>query len=102
MSTPTAEPTVAAAPSNGAREVMELDISGMTCGSCAARVQRTLSRQPGVSEALVNYATGRATVELDPGAVDVEQLAAAVQGIGYGASPAARSATEQAHTFDEL
>jgi copper-transporting P-type ATPase V len=96
-----AEPT-AAEPSNGRHEVLELDVSGMTCGSCAARVQRTLSRQPGVSEALVNYATGRATVELDPGAVDVEQLAAAVQGIGYGASPAARSATEQAHTFDEL
>jgi len=102
MTTKTAEPTVAAAPSNGAREVLELDVSGMTCGSCAARVQRTLARQPGVTEALVNYATGRATVELDPGVVDVQQLTAAVASAGYGAVPAAASATEQAHAFEAL
>jgi cation-transporting ATPase V len=102
MSSQTAEPTVAAAPSDGVREVMELDISGMTCGSCAARVQRALARQPGVTEALVNYATGRATVELDPGAVDVRQLAAVVEGAGYGAVPAASSASEQAHAFEAL
>jgi cation-transporting ATPase V len=102
MSTQTAEPTVAAAPSNGAREVMELDISGMTCGSCAARVQRALARQPGVTEALVNYATGRATIELEPGALDAQQLAAAVEGAGYGAAPAASSASEQAHAFEAL
>jgi len=97
-----AEPTVAAEPSERCHEVMELDISGMTCGSCAARVQRALSRQPGVSEALVNYATGRATVELEPGSLDAEQLIVAVQGAGYGAAPAASSAAEQALAFDEL
>jgi cation transport ATPase len=74
----------------------------MTCGSCAARVQRKLSRQPGVSEALVNYATGRATVELETGVPDVEQLVAAVQSAGYGASPVAASASEQARTFEDL
>jgi cation-transporting ATPase V len=102
MSTQTAEPTVAAAPSNGAREVMELDISGMTCGSCAARIQRALARQPGVTQALVNYATGRATVELESGALDAQQLTAVVRGAGYGAAPAASSAAEQAHAFEAL
>jgi cation-transporting ATPase V len=102
MSTDTAEPTVAAAPSNGRREVMELDISGMTCGSCAARVQRALARQPGVTDALVNYATGRATVELEPGVLDAQQLAEVVHGAGYGATPAASSASEQAHAFEAL
>jgi copper-transporting P-type ATPase V len=97
-----AEPTVAAEASERRHQVMELDISGMTCGSCAARVQRALSRQPGVSEALVNYATGRATVELEPGSLDAEQLIVAVQGAGYGAAPAASSAAEQALAFDEL
>jgi cation-transporting ATPase V/Cu+-exporting ATPase len=97
-----AEPTVAAEPSNGRHEVMELDVSGMTCGSCAARVQRALSRQPGVSEALVNYATGRATVELQPGVVDVDGLTAAVRRIGYDAAPVAPSAAEQAHSFEGL
>jgi copper-transporting P-type ATPase V len=97
-----AEPTVAAEPSEGRHEVVELDVSGMTCGSCAARVQRTLSRQPGVSEALVNYATGRATVELESGTLEAEQLIAAVRSAGYDASSAASSAAEQARTFDEL
>ncbi|MGP0100646.1 MAG: heavy metal translocating P-type ATPase, partial [Solirubrobacteraceae bacterium] len=102
MSTETVEPTVAGEPSNGRHEVMELDVSGMTCGSCAARVQRALSRQPGVTEALVNYATGRATVELAPGAADAQQLVAAVRSAGYGAAPAASSASEQAHAFEAL
>jgi cation-transporting ATPase V len=97
-----AEPSVAVAPANGHREVVELDVSGMTCGSCAARVQRALSRQSGVTEALVNYATGRATVELQAHALDAEQLIAAVERAGYGAAPVAPSATEQARTFDEL
>ena len=97
-----AEPTVAAEPSRGRHEAVELDISGMTCGSCATRVQRTLSRQSGVSEALVNYATGRATVALESGAVDPELLMAAVRKAGYGASPVAASVSEQARAFTEL
>ena len=98
-----ADPTVAAAPSDGRRDTVELDVSGMNCGSCAARVQRTLDSQPGVSEALVNYATGRATVHLQPGALDPglnpDRLIEAIQGAGYDASPAAPSAGEQARTF---
>jgi cation-transporting ATPase V len=97
-----AEPTVAAGPSPGRHEAIELDISGMTCGSCAARVQRTLGRQPGVSEALVNYATGRATVALESSAIDPELLVAAVRKAGYGASPVAASVTEQARAFAQL
>ncbi len=83
-------------------ELYELEVTGMTCGSCAARVQRALSKQPGVSDALVNYATGRATVELEPGALDAEQLVEAVQAAGYGATPVLPSAGEQAHAFEAL
>ncbi|HYB23266.1 MAG TPA: heavy metal translocating P-type ATPase, partial [Solirubrobacteraceae bacterium] len=98
-----AEPTLAASAAVAdAPEVLELDISGMSCGSCAARVQRTLSRQPGVTDARVNYATGRATVELTPGQAQLEQLVAAVERSGYGAQPAAPSAGEQARVFAAL
>ena len=97
-----AEPSAAAAPIDGGRQVMEFDVSGMTCGSCAARVQRTLARQPGVRDALVNYATGRATVELEPGGAHADQLLTAVRGVGYDASPVAPSASEQARTFEQL
>jgi cation-transporting ATPase V/Cu+-exporting ATPase len=84
-----------------AEEHLELDVTGMTCGSCAARVQRALSRQPGVSEALVNYATGRATLTLEPGAPAADRLVAAVQHAGYDASPVTRGPLEHARAIEE-
>jgi copper-transporting P-type ATPase V len=80
---------------------LEFDVSGMTCGSCAARVQRTLSREPGVAEALVNYATGRATVELEPWALDDERLIAAVRRAGYDAARVGPSPGEHAQLLGE-
>ena len=66
---------------------VEFSVSGMTCGSCAARVQRTLARHPGVSHAAVNFASEKATVAFDSETVKAEDLVAAVGGIGYGLSP---------------
>jgi copper-transporting P-type ATPase V len=71
------------------RNLLDLEVEGMTCGSCAARVQKILSRQPGVAVADVNYATGRARVEVDPELVSLPQLQAAVDKIGYQVAPAA-------------
>ncbi|MBW3557892.1 MAG: cation transporter, partial [Actinobacteria bacterium] len=67
---------------------IELSVSGMTCGSCAARVQKVLGRQDGVERAAVNFATERATVVFDPARVNAEELVAAVGKIGYGLAPA--------------
>ena len=63
---------------------LELPVAGMTCASCAARVERSLNRLDGV-EATVNYATERATVTYDPHAVSEQRLAAAVEAAGYHA-----------------
>ena len=71
----------------GPREEVVLDISGMTCGSCAARVERTLAGAEGVGEAGVNYATRRATVAFDPSTTSPEDLVKAVERAGYGATP---------------
>ena len=62
---------------------LDLDVQGMTCGACAARVQRILGRQDGVASAEVNYATGRAHVSTSS-AVALADLQAAVERIGYG------------------
>jgi copper-transporting P-type ATPase V len=103
MSTDQVVEPIALADSSGEfREVIELDVAGMTCGSCAARVQRALDQQQGVSEALVNYATGRATVELEHGDLDAERLVNAVRSAGYDATPVLSSAGEQAHAFEAL
>jgi len=61
---------------------LRLDVLGMTCGSCAARVERTLNRQPGV-EASVNFATGEALVRLSRDAPTFEALRRAVLDRGY-------------------
>jgi len=63
---------------------VSLDIDGMTCASCATRVEKSLNQLPGV-RATVNYATERATIWGD--GVDVSALIAQVEKSGYKASP---------------
>ncbi|SEG76345.1 Cu+-exporting ATPase [Thermomonospora echinospora] len=63
---------------------IELAIGGMTCASCAARVERKLNRMDGVT-ATVNYATEKATVTVSEG-VTVEDLIATVEKTGYTAA----------------
>jgi Cu+-exporting ATPase len=55
----------------------------MTCASCVLRVEKALTKLDGVSAAVVNLATERATVTFDPGLVDVQKLQAAVADAGY-------------------
>jgi Cu+-exporting ATPase len=57
-------------------------VDGMTCASCASRVERALDKVPGVHSASINLATEKATVRIDPG-VAVGTLAAAVEAAGY-------------------
>src|SRR5690348_14940912 len=71
-------------PQTEAREQTTLTLEGMTCASCAARIERTLNKVEGV-EATVNYATETASVTFDPSVVAPDQLTAAVERIGYRA-----------------
>ncbi len=65
------------------RTSVELAVDGMTCASCAARVEKKLNKLPGVS-ASVNYATERAKI-LIPADLAIPDLVAAVEAAGYGA-----------------
>ncbi|MFN3545135.1 MAG: heavy metal translocating P-type ATPase [Thiobacillus sp.] len=65
-------------------ETLKLHISGMTCASCSARVEKALAQVPGVFEASVNLATEQATVKLARG-TSPAALIAAVERAGYGA-----------------
>jgi Cu+-exporting ATPase len=77
---------------------VELDIGGMTCASCAARIEKRLNRLEGVT-ATVNYATEHATVQIPEGTVPADVIAA-VEAAGYTATlprtaePADTDATE--------
>ena len=64
---------------------LDLPIEGMTCSSCAGRVERRLNEIDGV-EATVNFATERASVSFDPARIEPEDLVEAVEGVGYSAT----------------
>ena len=69
-----------------------LEVGGMTCSSCAARIEKKLNRLDGV-EASVNYATETATVTYDPERVTTDDLVKTVEATGYtAAAPAPRHA----------
>ncbi len=79
------------APPNSADRIPQVDainlaVDGMTCSSCAASIQGGLAKLPGVDDAVVNYATRRATVRPD-GSVDTADLEArmrgSIEGLGY-------------------
>jgi Cu+-exporting ATPase len=69
-----------------APQTTELAIGGMTCASCATRVEKALAKVPGVTRASVNLATETATVDLTDPAVDPDALIAAVKKAGYEAT----------------
>ena len=58
-------------------------VEGMDCASCAATVEKSVGRLPGVRRAVVNFAAGRLDAEHDPG-LDLEEIEKAVRDAGYG------------------
>ncbi|HEY1176625.1 MAG TPA: cation transporter, partial [Phytomonospora sp.] len=93
-----------------AESQIELAISGMTCASCANRIERKLNKMDGVT-ATVNYATAKAKVSYAPG-IAPEELVSTVEKTGYGAAlppppkkkgePAGEAAAEADPELDEL
>lgn len=87
MTSVTSEPTRTAAH-------VDLPISGMTCASCAARVERQLNKVDGVT-ATVNFATETASVDYDDARTEPAELLAAVSSAGYDAQlPPTREAAD--------
>src|SRR6266851_2742329 len=66
-----------------------LALEGMTCASCAMRIEKGLKKLPGIKEASVNFATEQATVIYDPTHTGVVQMVQSVEVLGYAALPIA-------------
>ena len=81
-------------PEPAAQASAELDISGMTCASCAMRVEKALAKVPGVTRASVNLATEKASVDADP-SVQTDTLLNAIRKAGYDATPVVHADTPQ-------
>ncbi|MBM4351224.1 MAG: copper-translocating P-type ATPase, partial [Deltaproteobacteria bacterium] len=74
--------------SGGSKEKLEridLPVTGMSCASCAARIEKGLGSVEGVSQATVNFAAEKATVLFHPGQTDISNLIEKVKDLGYGA-----------------
>src|ERR1700687_3388238 len=64
-----------------------LALEGMTCASCAMRIEKGLKKVPGVKDASVNLATEQATVSYNPLQASLEQMVQKVEAVGYKATP---------------
>jgi len=84
---PAAPPTSIPAAREGTVR-LDLPVSGMTCATCAATVEKALKKIPGVEFVSVNFATQRATVIYSPAAAKAADLVAAVRGAGYDVASA--------------
>ena len=80
--------------------IVKLDVQGMTCTSCAARIEKKLNRMEGVS-ATVNYATEKATVQVSD-SVEPAALIATIEQAGYGATLPAETVDEHQRELDAL
>ena len=73
-----------------------LDLEGMTCASCAMRIEKGLKKVPGVIDANVNLATEKASIMYDPTQTNLEQMVQKVEAVGYKATPEVASKRQPA------
>jgi Cu+-exporting ATPase len=101
--TPPAPPVVKPVEIEPEQEVCTvLNLEGMTCASCAMRIEKGLKKVPGVKNANVNLATEQATVTYDPAQTDVEKMVQKVEAVGYKASPQVAVAPAQSQVVTSV
>jgi len=88
----TAVPAAPASPAvaevrHGQEIEQQFAITGMTCASCAAIIEKVLGKTPGIVKAHVNLASERLTARYDSSVISIDGIAAAVKGAGYEAAP---------------
>lgn len=67
------------------KDKVELKITGMTCAACSTRVEKALNKMAGVYSTVVNLAMEKATLEINPSEISVNDLKAKIEDLGYGA-----------------
>ena len=78
------------APTKSVGSPLSLPIEGMTCASCVGRVERAISKVPGVAAVSVNLATERADIQAG-GPIEMADMVQAVASAGYAYGPLASS-----------
>ncbi|AMA73188.1 heavy metal translocating P-type ATPase [Aneurinibacillus thermoaerophilus] len=84
------------------KEQIDFQIAGMTCAACANRIEKGLSKMPGVTEATVNFALETAHLEYLPAEVSIEDMVCKVEKLGYKAVPKQEDGQEENHRRQEI
>ena len=63
---------------------VNIHVTGMTCATCAATVEKALADTAGVKNASVNFASEKVAVDYDPATADLSKLKSAIEEAGYG------------------
>ncbi len=66
---------------------ISLPVKGMTCASCASRIERVIGKLPGIGEANVNLATEHADISFDPSAISPVEISTAIVKAGFTVPP---------------
>lgn len=69
------------------RATLRLSITGMSCASCSAIIERTLARTPGIGSCAVNLANNTGRVTFDPAVISVSDILALIKDLGFSATP---------------
>lgn len=83
-------------------EKIELDIFGMTCAACSARIEKVLNKMDGIHSATVNLAAETASVEVTKGLVTVEDITARIKRLGFDAAERVQEGEKKQHKEDEI
>lgn len=76
-------------------EEIELLIEGMSCASCAARIEKKLNTLPGVKKAAVNLASNKAYIQFVPGIINQAEIEESIESLGYGVQTPSRALSER-------
>jgi len=66
------------------KKKITVSVTGMTCTTCAATIEKSLAETPGVEQASVSFASEKASLEYDPTRVDLTKIKGAISEVGYG------------------
>lgn len=83
-------------------EKVELDVFGMTCAACSTRIEKVLNKQEGVNAASVNLTTETASIEYNPGLIDLKTFIDKIKKLGYDAQLKAETKEKQTHKEKEI
>lgn len=79
---------------------LQLQITGMTCAACSARIEKVVRKIGGVHDVSVNLALGRAALVIEPEVINGEQIIERIEKLGYGAKKVKRFDEHKSELFE--